>query len=61
MFSKNHCDDLAQKSRFCYLNRTKMSILDRLSLFFIKVRVSDKADFLGICQKIGGVYDKVYF
>jgi hypothetical protein len=51
MNSKNHCDDLGQKSRFCYLDRTKKAKNDYFSSFFKKVQVSRKVDFEKICQQ----------
>jgi hypothetical protein len=50
MNSKNHCDDFGKKSRFCYLDMTKMTFLGRFSSDLEKVRVSRKRDYQKKCQ-----------
>jgi len=50
MFSKNHCDELAKKRRFCYLDIAKRAKNDSILSVFVKIRVSGNACFQKICQ-----------
>lgn len=50
MISKNHCDDLAKKRRFCYLDMTKSVFFRLILLIFIKVCVSKNMNIFKKCH-----------
>ncbi len=59
MKSKNHCDDLGQKKRFCYVEITKTLIFDCFSSIFAKVRVFEKCENCAFCYEKGLFIDKL--